>query len=101
VRFGGVDIVVSNAGYFLVAREAFKLSRAQQSGGSIVFVASKNAVVAGTQASAYSSAKALELHLDRCLAEGGGGSSSTTATARVLHVNVLPEYVEAALHGPR
>jgi rhamnulose-1-phosphate aldolase/alcohol dehydrogenase len=96
-RFGGVDIVVSNAGiassaaieetslaewernhgilvtgYFLVAREAFKILRAQARGGSIVFVASKNALVAGKNASAYSSAKAAELHLARCLAEEGG-----------------------------
>ncbi len=95
--FGGVDIVVSNAGiassaaiedttlaewnrnhailgtgYFLVAREAFKALRAQRVGGSIVFVASKNAIVAGKNAAAYSSAKAAELHLARCLAEEGG-----------------------------
>jgi rhamnulose-1-phosphate aldolase/alcohol dehydrogenase len=96
-RFGGVDVVVSNAGiassapieettleewnrnhailgtgYFLVAREAFKVLRAQRVGGSLVFVASKNALVAGKNASAYSSAKAAELHLARCLAEEGG-----------------------------
>ena len=66
VEFGGVDIVVSNAGiassapiehtslalwnknmdilstgYFLVSREAFKMMRAQAMGGSLVFVASK------------------------------------------------------------
>jgi rhamnulose-1-phosphate aldolase/alcohol dehydrogenase len=95
--FGGVDVVVSNAGvassapieattleewerihsilgtgYFLVARDAFKLLRAQGRGGSIVVVASKNALVAGRSASAYSSAKAAELHLARCLAEEGG-----------------------------
>lgn len=97
--FGGLDIVISNAGiassaaiedttleewqrnhsilgtgYFLVAREAFKLLRKQQLGGSVVFVASKNALVAGKNASAYSSAKALELHLARCLAEEGGAA---------------------------
>jgi rhamnulose-1-phosphate aldolase/alcohol dehydrogenase len=96
-RFGGVDIVVSNAGiassapieettleewsrnhailgtgYFLVAREAFRVLRPQGIGGSLVFVASKNALVAGKNASAYSSAKAAELHLARCLAEEGG-----------------------------
>jgi rhamnulose-1-phosphate aldolase/alcohol dehydrogenase len=95
--FGGVDLVVSNAGvassapieettlaewernhsilgtgYFLVAREAFRLLRSQGRGGSIVFVASKNALVAGKNAAAYSSAKAAELHLARCLAEEGG-----------------------------
>ena len=96
--FGGVDIVVSNAGiassasieettlaewnrnhailgtgYFLVAREAFKVLKAAGHGGSIVFIASKNALVAGKNAAAYSSAKAAELHLARCLAEEGGG----------------------------
>lgn len=95
--FGGVDIVVSNAGiasgarivetslaewnrnqsvlgtgYFLVAREAFRVMSAQELGGSIVFVASKNALSARPNAAAYSSAKALELHLARCLAEEGG-----------------------------
>jgi rhamnulose-1-phosphate aldolase/alcohol dehydrogenase len=97
-EFGGLDIVVSNAGiassaaledtsleewnrnhavlgtgYFLVAREAFKVLKGQDVGGSIVFVASKNALVAGKNAAAYSSAKAAELHLARCLAEEGGG----------------------------
>jgi rhamnulose-1-phosphate aldolase/alcohol dehydrogenase len=96
-RFGGIDILVSNAGiassasieettlaewnrnhsilgtgYFLVAREAFRVLKAQDVGGSIVFVASKNALVAGKNAAAYSSAKAAELHLARCLAEEGG-----------------------------
>jgi rhamnulose-1-phosphate aldolase/alcohol dehydrogenase len=96
-RFGGVDVVVSNAGlassapivgttlaewernhavlgtgYFLTAREAFRLLQRQGTGGSIVFVASKNALVAGRNAAAYSSAKAAELHLARCLAEEGG-----------------------------
>jgi rhamnulose-1-phosphate aldolase/alcohol dehydrogenase len=95
--FGGVDIVVSNAGiassssieettlaewnrnhailgtgYFLVGRESFRLLKQQDTGGSIVFIASKNALVAGKNAAAYSSAKAAELHLARCLAEEGG-----------------------------
>lgn len=97
LTYGGLDIVVSNAGlassasieetsvdlwdrnhavlakgYFLVAREAFRVMRRQGAGGSIVFVASKNALVAGKNAAAYSSAKAAELHLARCLAEEGG-----------------------------
>lgn len=95
--FGGIDVVVSNAGiasgaaitdtslsewnrnqavlgtgYFLVAREAFRVMEAQARGGSIIFVASKNALAAGPNAAAYSSAKACELHLARCLAEEGG-----------------------------
>ena len=97
LAYGGVDIIVSNAGistshpveetsldewnlnlsilgtgYFLVAREGFRVLRRQGRGGSVVFVASKNGLVGGRNASAYSSAKALEIHLARCLAEEGG-----------------------------
>jgi rhamnulose-1-phosphate aldolase/alcohol dehydrogenase len=97
LAFGGIDIIVNNAGlassapvtetslaewnknwnvlatgYFLVAREGFRLLRAQARGGNLVFVASKNALVAGKNASAYSTAKAAEAHLARCLAEEGG-----------------------------
>lgn len=114
--FGGVDIVVSNAGiassapidqttlsewnrnqsilatgYFLVAREAFRLLRAQGTGGSVVFVASKNALVAGKNAAAYSSAKAAELHLARCLAEEGGSDG--------IRVNTVNP--DAVLQGSR
>jgi rhamnulose-1-phosphate aldolase/alcohol dehydrogenase len=96
VEFGGVDILVSNAGiassapieetslalwnknmdilstgYFLVSREAFKFMRAQNIGGSIVFVASKNGLAASPNASAYCTAKAAEIHLARCLALEG------------------------------
>lgn len=95
VAFGGVDILAANAGlatsspieetsleqwrqtyavlgdgYFLAAREAFKIMKAQ-GGGSIVFVASKNALAATPGAAAYASAKAAELHLARCLALEG------------------------------
>jgi len=97
LAYGGLDILVCSAGlatsapiaettladwernyavlargYFLPAREAFRVLLAQGSGGSIVFVGSKNALVAGSNASAYSSAKAASLHLARCLAEEGG-----------------------------
>ncbi len=99
VEFGGLDILVSNAGiassapveqttlalwnknmdilstgYFLVSREAFKLFRAQNIGGSVVFIASKNGLAASPNASAYCTAKAAEIHLARCLAlEGAEG----------------------------
>jgi rhamnulose-1-phosphate aldolase/alcohol dehydrogenase len=94
---GGVDTLVNNAGlassapitetslgewnknwqvlatgYFLVAREGFRLLQEQGCGGNLVFVVSKNALVAGKNAAAYSTAKAAEAHLARCLAEEGG-----------------------------
>ncbi len=98
-EFGGVDILVSNAGiassapiedtslalwnknmdilstgYFLVSREAFKLFRVQNIGGSVVFIASKNGLAASPNAAAYCTAKAAEIHLARCLAlEGAEG----------------------------
>jgi len=97
LAYGGVDIVVNNAGlatsspfeetslqewnlnmnvlgtgYFLVAREAFKQMKTQGLGGNMVFVGSKNSVYAGKNAAAYSSAKALEIHLARCIAAEGG-----------------------------
>jgi rhamnulose-1-phosphate aldolase/alcohol dehydrogenase len=97
LEYGGIDILVASAGlatsapitetsladwelnyavlargYFLTARETFRVLLEQGRGGSIVFVASKNALVAGGNAAAYSSAKAASLHLARCLAEEGG-----------------------------
>nr|CAD6405543.1 bifunctional rhamnulose-1-phosphate aldolase/short-chain dehydrogenase [Rhizobium sp. Q54] len=95
-EFGGVDILVSNAGiassapvedttlamwdknisilttgYFLVSREAFRLFRRQGLGGNVVFVASKNGLASSPNASAYCTAKAAEIHLARCLALEG------------------------------
>ncbi len=114
LAFGGVDIVVSNAGiassapieetsvelwdrnhdvlvkgYFLVARAAFRLWRRQAMGGNLVFIGSKNAVAAGKNAAAYSSAKAAEIHLARCLAEEGGAAG--------IRVNVVNP--DAVLQG--
>ncbi|MBO9197589.1 bifunctional rhamnulose-1-phosphate aldolase/short-chain dehydrogenase [Rhizobium sp. 16-449-1b] len=96
VEFGGVDILVSNAGiassapiestelsmwnknidilatgYFLVSREAFRLFRKQDLGGNVVFVASKNGLASSPNAAAYCTAKAAEIHLARCLALEG------------------------------
>ena len=96
VEYGGVDIVVSNAGiasaapledttlelwdrnqgilatgYFLVGREAFRVMKAQRTGGSIIVVASKNGMVASAQASAYCAAKAAEIQLSRSFALEG------------------------------
>ena len=97
-EFGGLDILVANAGiassapieettvalwranygvlaegYFLTARAAFPLMKGmkEQGGSSIVFIGSKNGVAAATNASAYASAKAAANHLARCLALEG------------------------------
>jgi NAD(P)-dependent dehydrogenase (short-subunit alcohol dehydrogenase family) len=59
-------------GYFLTAREAFRVLERQGRGGSLIFVGSKNALVGGANATAYSSAKAASLHLARVLADEGG-----------------------------
>ena len=100
-EFGGLDILVANAGiassapieettvalwrknydvlaegYFLTARSAFPLMKRMQAqgGSSIVFIGSKNGVAAATNASAYASAKAAANHLARCLALEGAPS---------------------------
>ncbi|MFY0762343.1 bifunctional aldolase/short-chain dehydrogenase [Metabacillus dongyingensis] len=97
LSYGGVDVIVNNAGlatsspfdetslkewnlnmnvlgtgYFLVAREAFKQMKTQGIGGNMVFIGSKNSVYAGKNAAAYSSVKAMETHLARCIAAEGG-----------------------------
>ena len=96
LAYGGIDIVVANAGiasaapfedtslelwsrniailatgYFLSAREGYRIMKDQELGGSIVFIASKNALAASPGASAYCTAKAAEVHLARCLALEG------------------------------
>ena len=116
VEFGGVDILVSNAGiassapiedttlalwnnnmailstgYFLVSREAFKLFRVQNIGGAVVFVASKNGLAASLNAAAYCTAKASEIHLARCLALEGA--------AMGVRVNVVNP--DAVLRGSK
>ena len=112
--FGGLDILVANAGlasaasieetsldlwrknydvlaegYFLSVRAAFPLLRRQ--GGSVVFIGSKNALAATQNASAYASAKAAALHLARCLALEGASAG--------VRVNVVNP--DAVIRGSR
>jgi rhamnulose-1-phosphate aldolase/alcohol dehydrogenase len=93
LAFGGVDLVVNNAGLsisrpllettiadwdvqhsvmprgsFLVSREAARIMRAQGMGGDIVYICSKNSVVAGPSNIAYGAAKADQAHQVRLLA---------------------------------
>lgn len=114
--FGGLDICICNAGiasaaplaetslalwqknfdilstgYFITTREAFKILKTQGLGGSIVMVASKNALVASDGASAYCAAKASELHLSRCVALEGAAFG--------IRSNVVNP--DAVLHGSR
>ncbi len=96
IEFGGIDILVSNAGiasaapledtslalwnknqsilatgYFLVGREAFRVMKRQRTGGNMIIVASKNGMVASNQATAYCAAKAAEIQLSRSFALEG------------------------------
>ena len=93
LAFGGVDLVVNNAGLsisrplletsaadwdvqhdvmargsFLVSREAARVLAAQDMGGDIVYIVSKNSVVAGPSNVAYGAAKADQAHQVRLLA---------------------------------
>ncbi|HVJ43311.1 MAG TPA: bifunctional rhamnulose-1-phosphate aldolase/short-chain dehydrogenase [Dongiaceae bacterium] len=115
-EYGGLDILVSNAGissaapidetelavwdrnmdilakgYFLVSREAFRLMKRQKLGGAMVFIASKNGLAASVNASAYCTAKAAEIHLARCLALEGAEFG--------IRVNVVNP--DAVLRGSR
>ena len=95
--YGGLDIVVSNAGiahaaaidrmaladwersfavnatgHFLVARAALRVMKAQGLGGSLVFIATKNVMSPGKDFSAYSASKAAEAQLAKVAALEGG-----------------------------
>ena len=93
LAFGGLDLVVNNAGLsiskpllettardwdlqhdvmakgsFLVSREAARVMQAQDMGGDIVYISSKNAVFAGPNNVAYGATKADQAHQVRLLA---------------------------------
>src|SRR5436189_925592 len=93
LTFGGVDIVINNAGIsisksiadhsleewdrlydilvkgqFMVSKKGIEVMRKQGFGGDIVNIVSKNAVVAGPNNPGYGSAKAAQAHLTRLMA---------------------------------
>jgi len=97
LAYGGLDILVSNAGiahscpldsleladwqrsldvnstgHFLVAREALRLMKEQGTGGSLVFIATKNVTSPGKDFGAYSASKAAEAQLAKVLALEAG-----------------------------
>ena len=97
LTYGGLDILVSNAGiapvgtidtlslgdwqrsldinstgHFLVAGEAVRLMKEQGIGGSLVFIGTKNVPAPGAEFGAYSASKAAEVQLARVLALENG-----------------------------
>ncbi|WP_108213116.1 bifunctional aldolase/short-chain dehydrogenase [Pontibacter mucosus] len=98
LAFGGVDILVNNAGLsiskpledhtekdwdllyevlvkgqFLVTQAAVDVMRRQATGGDVLNIVSKNALVSGPNNTGYGSAKAAQLHLSRLNAAELGG----------------------------
>lgn len=98
LAYGGLDLLVSNAGiaksspverltrsdwdrsmavnatgHFLVCREAVRLFKEQGLGGNIVVVSTKNVLAPGKDFGAYSASKAAQTQLSRILAIEGAG----------------------------
>jgi rhamnulose-1-phosphate aldolase/alcohol dehydrogenase len=116
LAFGGVDIVVNNAGIsisrtieqhsldewdklydilvkgqFIVSQQGIAIMRKQGFGGDIINVVSKNAVAAGPNNTGYGSAKAAQAHLTRLMAAELGADK--------IRVNTInPDAVIAESH---
>lgn len=119
LAFGGLDILVSNAGiaptgavidlpletwelsfavnstgHFLASREAVRIMTAQGTGGAIVFNCTKNITAPGPKIAAYSAAKAAAAQLARVLAMEHGADK--------IRVNIVnPDSVFTDLWSPQ
>jgi rhamnulose-1-phosphate aldolase/alcohol dehydrogenase len=121
LAYGGIDVVVSNAGiahsspidkmaledwqrsfqvnatgHFLVGRAAVRVLKDQGLGGSLIFIASKNVLAPGKEFGAYSAAKAAECQLARILALETGEHG-----VRVNMVNPDAVFQESNLWSPK
>jgi rhamnulose-1-phosphate aldolase/alcohol dehydrogenase len=121
LAYGGLDVVVSNAGvahscpvdrlelrdwrrsldvnatgHFLVAREALRLFKAQGLGGSLILNASKNVLAPGRDFAAYGAAKAAAVQLARVLAIEAGEHG-----VRVNILNPDAVFQDSRLWSPR
>jgi NAD(P)-dependent dehydrogenase (short-subunit alcohol dehydrogenase family) len=63
---------VNATGHFLVARSAVRVLKEQGTGGSLIFIASKNVTAPGKDFAAYSASKAAQAQLARVLAIENG-----------------------------
>jgi NAD(P)-dependent dehydrogenase (short-subunit alcohol dehydrogenase family)/rhamnose utilization protein RhaD (predicted bifunctional aldolase and dehydrogenase) len=92
---------VNLTGYFLVAREAARIMRAQGDGGAMVMLSSKSGLDASRANSAYNATKAGELHLMRgwALELGADGIRvNSVAPGNVFEGSKIwnPEYIKTA-----
>lgn len=119
--FGGLDILVCNAGYikpaaiekmgldswerhfdinstgcFLASREAARVMRAQGTGGVILFNVSKAACAPTIENAAYAASKAAAAHLARCLAAelGPAGIRVNSFNADAIDTPLFRRHVE-------
>jgi NAD(P)-dependent dehydrogenase (short-subunit alcohol dehydrogenase family) len=65
------SFAVNARGHFLVSREALRIMKQQGTGGSLVFIATKNITSPGKEFGAYSASKAAEAQLARVIALEG------------------------------
>ncbi len=118
--YGGIDILVSNAGiapsspvtsmplamwqqsfdinatgHFLVTRECLRVMEAQGTGGSIIYITTKNTMAPGKDFAAYSAAKAAQAQLARVVAMEAG-----THGIRVNMVNPDAVFRNSTLWAP-